>query len=103
MHHRSPSTVVSPRSLFLVHGSAVSGKSWNALAAPLREHVAVLTPDRLGQTPGERWPAHRVSTFDAEAEHLFEALAAAPGPVHLFGHSTAARSRCRWRCAGPRG
>ena len=87
MHHRSPSTVVSPRSLFLVHGSAVSGKSWNALAAPLREHIAVLTPDRLGQTPGERWPAHRVSTFDAEAEHLFEALAAAPGPVHLFGHS----------------
>jgi pimeloyl-ACP methyl ester carboxylesterase len=70
-----------------VHGSAVAGKSWNALAAPLRDRVLVLAPDRLGQTPGERWPINRTSTFDAEAEHLAAALAAVPGPVHLFGHS----------------
>jgi pimeloyl-ACP methyl ester carboxylesterase len=75
------------RSLFLVHGSAVAGKSWNALAAPLRDHVVVLAPDRLGQAPGERWPAERPTGFDAEAEHLAAALAAVPGPVHLFGHS----------------
>jgi len=89
MSHRTPSapSVDRSRSLFLVHGSAVAGKSWNALAAPLRDRVVVLTPDRLGQTPGERWPANRVTTFDAEAEHLAAALAAAPGPVHLFGHS----------------
>jgi pimeloyl-ACP methyl ester carboxylesterase len=75
-------------SLFLVHGSAVSGKSWNALAAPLRERgVIVVAPDRLGQAAGERWPAGRAMSFDAEAEHLAAALAAAPGPVHLFGHS----------------
>ena len=80
-----PST--APRSLFCVHGSAVAGKSWNALAAPLRDHVVVLAPDRLGQAPGERWPADRPTSFDAEAEHLAAALAAAPGPVHLFGHS----------------
>jgi pimeloyl-ACP methyl ester carboxylesterase len=71
----------------LVHGSAVAGKSWNALAAPLRDQVVVLAPDRLGQTPGERWPADRATSFDAEAGHLAAALAAAPGPVHLFGHS----------------
>ena len=89
MSHRTPSapSVDRSRSLFLVHGSAVAGKSWNALAAPLRDRVVVMTPDRLGQTPGERWPANRVTTFDAEAEHLAAALAAAPGPVHLFGHS----------------
>ena len=89
MSHRSPSALPSDRSrsLFLVHGSAVAGKSWNALAAPLRDRVLVLAPDRLGQTPGERWPINRTSTFDAEAEHLAAALAAVPGPVHLFGHS----------------
>ena len=89
MSHRTPSapSVDRSRSLYLVHGSAVAGKSWNALAAPLRDRVVVMTPDRLGQTPGERWPANRVTTFDAEAEHLAAALAAAPGPVHLFGHS----------------
>jgi pimeloyl-ACP methyl ester carboxylesterase len=77
-----------PRSLFLVHGSAVAGKSWNALAAPLRQRgIAVVAPDRLGQAPGERWPAGQAMSFDAEAEHLAAALAAAPGPVHLFGHS----------------
>ncbi|MCE9661619.1 MAG: alpha/beta hydrolase [Burkholderiales bacterium] len=75
------------RTLFCVHGSAVSGKSWNALAAPLRDRVRVLAPDRLGQAAGERWPADRASSFDAEAEHLAATLAAAPGPVHLFGHS----------------
>jgi len=75
-------------SLFLVHGSAVAGKSWNALAAPLRERgVIVIAPDRLGQAAGERWPAGQALSFDAEAEHLGAALAAAPGPVHLFGHS----------------
>ena len=87
---RTPSAhppVTPPRSLFLVHGSAVSGKSWNALAAPLREPVVVLAPDRLGQAPGERWAAGQATSFDAEAEHLAAALAAAPGPVHLFGHS----------------
>jgi pimeloyl-ACP methyl ester carboxylesterase len=78
----------APRSLFLVHGSAVAGKSWNALAAPLRERgIAIVAPDRLGQAAGERWPADRTMSFDAEAEHLAAALAAAPGPVHLFGHS----------------
>jgi len=77
-----------PRSLFLVHGSAVSGKSWSALAAPLRERgTVVVAPDRLGQAPGERWPAGQAMSFDAEAEHLAAALASAPGPVHLFGHS----------------
>jgi pimeloyl-ACP methyl ester carboxylesterase len=84
---RSVSPAGRSRSLFCVHGSAVSGKSWNALAAPLRDHVVVLAPDRLGQAPGERWPADRPTSFDAEAEHLAAALAAAPGPVHLFGHS----------------
>jgi pimeloyl-ACP methyl ester carboxylesterase len=78
----------TPRALFLVHGSAVAGKSWNALAAPLRESgVVVVAPDRLGQAAGERWPAGRAMSFDEEAEHLAAALAAAPGPVHLFGHS----------------
>ena len=77
-----------PRSLFLVHGSAVSGKSWSALGAPLRERgTVVVAPDRLGQAPGERWPAGQAMSFDAEAEHLAAALASAPGPVHLFGHS----------------
>ncbi len=55
--------------------------------AAARARVVVLAPDRLGQTPGERWPADRPTSFDAEAEHLAAALAAAPGPVHLFGHS----------------
>ncbi len=76
------------RSLFLVHGSAVAGKSWNALAAPLRDSgVVVVAPDRLGQAAGERWPAGQAMSFDEEAEHLAAALSAAPGPVHLFGHS----------------
>lgn len=85
----APSTAAAaPRCLFLVHGSAVAGKSWNALAAPLRERgTVVVAPDRLGQAAGERWPADRPMSFDAEAEHLAAALAAAPGPVHLFGHS----------------
>jgi pimeloyl-ACP methyl ester carboxylesterase len=78
----------TPRALFLVHGSAVAGKSWNALAAPLRDSgVIVVAPDRLGQAAGERWPAGRAMSFDEEAEHLAAALAAASGPVHLFGHS----------------
>jgi pimeloyl-ACP methyl ester carboxylesterase len=75
------------RTLFCVHGSAVSGKSWNALAAPLRDRVRVLAPDRLGQAAGERWAPGCATSFDAEAEHFATALAAAPGPVHLFGHS----------------
>jgi len=89
--HRFSSTAASTgdaASLFLVHGSAVAGKSWNALAAPLREKgLLVVAPDRLGQAAGERWPAGQAMSFDAEAEHLAAALAAAPGPVHLFGHS----------------
>ena len=90
MRHFAPSAAASaaPRSLFLVHGSAVAGKSWNGLAAPLHERgIVVVTPDRLGQAAGERWPAGRAMSFDQEAEHLAAALAAAPGPVHLFGHS----------------
>ena len=89
--HRFSSTAASTgdaASLFLVHGSAVAGKSWNALAAPLREKgLLVVAPDRLGQAAGERWPAGQAMSCDAEAEHLAAALAAAPGPVHLFGHS----------------
>jgi len=89
MSHRPSSIlpVAGFRTLFCVHGSAVAGKSWNALAAPLRDRVVVLAPDRLGQALGERWPADRSASFDAEAEHLAAALASAPGPVHLFGHS----------------
>ena len=90
MHRFDPSAAGcgDAASLFLVHGSAVAGKSWNALAAPLRERgVIVIAPDRLGQAGGERWPAGRAMSIDAEAEHLVAALAAAPGPVHLFGHS----------------
>ena len=105
MSLRIPS-VPSPdraRSLFLVHGSAVAGKSWNALVAPLRDRVVVLAPDRLGQAPGERWPADRPTSFDAEAEHLAAALAPRPGRCTCSAIPTAARSRCRWRCAGPSG
>jgi pimeloyl-ACP methyl ester carboxylesterase len=90
MHRFDPSAACSgdAASLFLVHGSAVAGKSWNALAAPLRARgIVVVAPDRLGQAPGERWPAGQAMSFDDEAEHLAAALAAAPGPVHLFGHS----------------
>ena len=32
-------------------------------------------------------PSAATTTFDGEAERLAAALAAAPGPVHLFGHS----------------
>ena len=106
-----PHPVASPagrsRSLFCVHGSAVSGKSLEArLAAPLRDHVVVLAPDRLGQAPGESAePAERPTGFDAEAEHLAVMLwlRGARATVHLFGTVTAARSPCRWRCAGPSG
>ena len=90
MHRFDPSAACSgdAASLFLVHGSAVAGKSWNALAAPLRARgIVVVAPDRLGQAPGERWPTGQAMSFDEEAEHLAAALAAAPGPVHLFGHS----------------
>jgi pimeloyl-ACP methyl ester carboxylesterase len=70
------------------HGSAVAGKSWNALAAPLRDRVLVAgSPTASARTRASAGPSTATSTFDAEAEHLAAALAAAPGPVHLFGHS----------------
>jgi alpha-beta hydrolase superfamily lysophospholipase len=49
--------------------------------------VVIAGPDRLGQAPGERWRRAARPASTREPSTSPPRCAAAPGPVHLFGHS----------------
>jgi pimeloyl-ACP methyl ester carboxylesterase len=79
----------SPATLLCIHASASGGRSWQALTAPLKAHMTVLTPDRLGCSDTTPWPTGVPTDFDAEAAFVESALPARTQDegFHLLGHS----------------
>ena len=84
-------TVVSfPRrrdTVLFLHSSASSGRQWDAIAATLSPATTVHAPPLLGYDARTPWPLDRALTLDDEAAALEALLDAAPGPVHVVGHS----------------
>lgn len=70
-----------------IHGSAVTGRSWNPIAAVLGDRFDVATPDRLGCERGVAWPAGLAASFESEAQHLACQLGRQAGGVHVLAHS----------------
>jgi pimeloyl-ACP methyl ester carboxylesterase len=84
-------TVVSfPRrrdTVLFLHSSASSGRQWDAIAAAISPATSVHAPPLLGYEARAPWPLDRGVTLDDEAAALEPLLDAAPGPVHVVGHS----------------
>lgn len=70
-----------------IHGSAVSGRSWNPIAAVLGDRFDVATPDRLGCERGLSWPTGLAASLESEAQHLACQLGRQAGGVHVLAHS----------------
>lgn len=85
-----PDAIPSPShrdTVLCIHGSAVSGRSWNPIAAVLGDRFDVATPDRLGCERGVAWPIGLAASFESEAHHLACQLGRHPGGVHVLAHS----------------
>ena len=77
----------------------MSGRQWSAYTALLASRFHVVAPDLLGYGDGERWPTGTPASLDDEAKALAALLPV--GGAHVLGHSSVARWRSSWRCAGP--
>jgi pimeloyl-ACP methyl ester carboxylesterase len=85
-----PASTSSPSqrdAVLCIHGSAVSGRSWNPIAAVLGDRFDVAMPDRLGCERGVGWPTGLAASFESEAQHLGCQLGRHPGGVHVLAHS----------------
>jgi len=83
------SVVFFPRrrdAVVFLHGSASSGRQWDAIAASLSSSTIAHAPPLLGYGDRAPWPLERALTLDDEARALEPLLDGAARPVHLVGH-----------------
>lgn len=78
--------VTSGRSYLLVHGAWMGAWCWDEVAAGLRAHGASVTTVELPAHGSDQTPLP-TATLDAYVATVRAALAAAPPPVILVGHS----------------
>jgi pimeloyl-ACP methyl ester carboxylesterase len=71
----------------LLHSSAASGRQWDVLASVLQSRFRVHAVDLHGHGSTPAWQGDRPLSLDDEAALVEPLLAAAPGGVHLVGHS----------------
>lgn len=71
-------------SLVAVHGAGADHTAWNSVLPYLADTFTVYAMDRRGRGASGDAPEY---TLEREFEDVAAAVAAAPGPVHLYGHS----------------
>jgi pimeloyl-ACP methyl ester carboxylesterase len=72
----------------LLHSGGLSGAQWKKLAAALvGSGHAVWAPDLLGYGESSAWPDDQRFDFHTDVDGAVAMLRAAPGPVHVVGHS----------------
>jgi len=78
--------VTAQRSYLLVHGAWMGAWCWDVVAAGLRSHGSTVTTVELPAHGGDQTPLPE-ATLDAYVATVRAALATAPQPVILVGHS----------------
>jgi pimeloyl-ACP methyl ester carboxylesterase len=70
-----------------LHASGGSGAQWKTLAERMQDDFHVLTPDLYGHGSAPAWHGNAGDIVAADAARIARLAAAAPGAVHLVGHS----------------
>ena len=70
-----------------LHASGGSGAQWKTLAERMQEDFHVLSPDLYGHGSAPPWNGNPGDIVAADAARVARLAAAAPGDVHLVGHS----------------
>lgn len=81
-----PYTYAAAPVIVALHSSGASGRQWDGWRKRLPARAICHTPELIGYDAAG-WPAGARTTLNAEAQRLLPTLAAAPGGVHLIGHS----------------
>jgi len=71
----------------LLHASGSSGRQWDTLVNGLQSRFRLQTIDLHGHGGTPAWPGQRPLSLEDDAALVAPLLAAAPGGVHLVGHS----------------
>jgi pimeloyl-ACP methyl ester carboxylesterase len=83
--------------VLLVHGAAADARQWSKVVPLLARRFTVMAMDRRGR--GSSGPIAAGHSRETEYGDIAAVAAAAPGPVHVVGHSSGARFALH---AGPR-
>jgi len=70
-----------------LHCSGSSGAQWRPLGEALGWRCVLKAPDLIGAATAGPWSGDHPFSLDDEAASILDLVDAAPGPVHLVGHS----------------